>query len=281
MACLLTLPDFEKTFPCPAGLENLLRRPDQNAVLPEIEFITPEPAPEEIKSAKFKSGEINYETVKKLENLFSFKYDGKLTDIPSKLTITEIVFPRDEDSPLKRPDFAPALIGLTAAEAGTAMHTFMQYADFAGAERDISAEAERLCDMGLISEPELDGLKFSELSEFFRSRAYSRIKSSLKLWREKKFLVKISEISLDGDLAAEYNDTGGMLQGIADCVFEEPDGLVLIDYKTDRVRDGAALISRYGRQILLYSLALEKVLGKKVKESYLYSFSLGCEIPVK
>ena len=27
-----------------------------------------------------------------------------------------------------------------------------------------------------------------------------------------------------------------MLQGIADCVFEEHDGYVLVDYKTDRVK---------------------------------------------
>ena len=70
-----------------------------------------------------------------------------------------------------------------------------------------------------------------------------------------------------------------MVQGIIDAFWEEADGLVLVDYKTDHVKEGQELIDRYQRQMHYYCQALERAYGKKVKECYLYSFALwksGC-----
>ena len=68
-----------------------------------------------------------------------------------------------------------------------------------------------------------------------------------------------------------------LLQGIIDAYFEEEDGLVLVDYKTDYVEQGREqeLIEKYRIQLLYYARALEQLRGKKVKEIYLYSFALG------
>ena len=62
-----------------------------------------------------------------------------------------------------------------------------------------------------------------------------------------------------------------------DAYFEEEDGLVLVDYKTDYVEQGREqeLIEKYRIQLLYYARALEQLRGKKVKEIYLYSFALG------
>ena len=71
-----------------------------------------------------------------------------------------------------------------------------------------------------------------------------------------------------------------LVQGIIDAWFEEADGLVLVDYKTDRVdpREGKAaeerLAGRYRPQFDYYQRALERSTGKPVKERYLYSFAL-------
>ena len=62
---------------------------------------------------------------------------------------------------------------------------------------------------------------------------------------------------------------------------EEADGLVLVDYKTDNVKEGQELIDRYQRQMHYYSQALERAYGKKVKECYLYSFALGKAVAVE
>ena len=62
--------------------------------------------------------------------------------------------------------------------------------------------------------------------------------------------------------------------------FIEKDGIVLIDYKTDRVKTKEELIRRYRKQLELYQEALEQNLGKKVKEKIIYSFALGGEVVI-
>ena len=53
--------------------------------------------------------------------------------------------------------------------------------------------------------------------------------------------------------------------------------IVLVDYKTDFVRRGdeKKLIDRYHVQLEDYAQALERMTGRKVKERYIYSFTLG------
>lgn len=69
-----------------------------------------------------------------------------------------------------------------------------------------------------------------------------------------------------------------ILQGIIDAFIMEEEGIILVDYKTDRVKDGEELRNRYQKQIDLYSEALGQILGKKVRRRVLYSFSLGEEV---
>jgi ATP-dependent helicase/nuclease subunit A len=67
------------------------------------------------------------------------------------------------------------------------------------------------------------------------------------------------------------------LQGVIDCYFEEEDGIVLLDYKTDYAAPGRVdlLRERYRTQISYYARALEKLTGKKVKDKLIYLFSNG------
>jgi ATP-dependent helicase/nuclease subunit A len=65
-----------------------------------------------------------------------------------------------------------------------------------------------------------------------------------------------------------------LIQGIIDVFFEEEDGLVLLDYKTDSVKTGEDLVKRYKKQMELYKEAIERSRGKIVKKVYLYSFHL-------
>ena len=88
---------------------------------------------------------------------------------------------------------------------------------------------------------------------------------------------------LNGKLAhlgAEYEDTDGMLIGIMDLVFEEGDGIVLVDYKTDRVKSSDELLEAYTEQIRLYAEALRLLTGAPVKACFLYSVTLNQTVPV-
>ena len=66
-----------------------------------------------------------------------------------------------------------------------------------------------------------------------------------------------------------------LVQGIIDVYFQEEDGLVVLDYKTDRINRAEELTERYHAQLDYYGRALEQLTGKKVKEKVIYSFTLG------
>ena len=60
--------------------------------------------------------------------------------------------------------------------------------------------------------------------------------------------------------------------GTIDLLFENPDGLVVVDYKTEDTVDGDSLdraVERYKWQLVTYVLAVERSLGKKVSEAVL------------
>ncbi|MGN0401667.1 MAG: helicase-exonuclease AddAB subunit AddA [Acetatifactor sp.] len=92
-----------------------------------------------------------------------------------------------------------------------------------------------------------------------------------KLYREQPFVLGISANRLN----EAYPKTENVLiQGIIDVFFEEEDGLVLLDYKTDAVASMEELWNRYESQLDYYSEALQRIMGKPVKERILYSFHL-------
>jgi ATP-dependent helicase/nuclease subunit A len=93
--------------------------------------------------------------------------------------------------------------------------------------------------------------------------------------RERKFLMKISDLGLEYETLSGFSGTDSMIQGIIDMYFEEEDGIVLVDYKTDNVSDISVLAENYSMQVAIYKAALEKIENKKVKQSVIYSLKLG------
>ena len=70
------------------------------------------------------------------------------------------------------------------------------------------------------------------------------------------------------------------MQGIIDVYFEEEDGIVVVDYKTDRVSAPEELVRRYAKQLHYYAEVLERLTGKSVKEKIIYSFALKKEVRI-
>ena len=65
----------------------------------------------------------------------------------------------------------------------------------------------------------------------------------------------------------------GVVEGVIDLVFHEPDGWVVADYKTDEVRDPAEWerrLAAYRAQVDLYAECWEALTGEPVKERVLY-----------
>ena len=65
-----------------------------------------------------------------------------------------------------------------------------------------------------------------------------------------------------------------LTQGIIDAWFETPEGIILVDYKTDYVADNdtSMLKKRYQTQLDYYQKAIERLTHQKVVEKLIYSF---------
>jgi ATP-dependent helicase/nuclease subunit A len=73
----------------------------------------------------------------------------------------------------------------------------------------------------------------------------------------------------------------GVLEGFVDLVIEHDEGLVVIDYKTDRAGGAPQLATaRYGPQVASYALALEEATGRPVPRCVLVFVGDGAAVEV-
>ena len=126
----------------------------------------------------------------------------------------------------------------------------------------------------VIYRKEILALTRSELGKRMKEAAQKKL-----LYKERQFVTGIPFSDMDKEAKT---DDFVVVQGIIDVYFEEEDKIILVDYKTDRVREGGEdiLIRRYRAQMESYQQALEKITGKCVKEIYIYSVTLQKTIPV-
>ena len=127
-------------------------------------------------------------------------------------------------------------------------------------------------ELSLLNKEQFQTFLSSSLGEYFKKAFQEK-----RLFREKHFMRALPYHSLFPERTEEDEV---LLQGIIDAFIVEDDGIILVDYKTDRVREGEELRERYRKQIMLYSDALEAILGKRVKRRVLYSFYLAKEVEI-
>jgi len=210
--------------------------------------------------------------------------------IPAKVSVTELkkrlfnseiseeagVFPESLPELIKKPKFMEERKGLTYAEKGAALHFVMQRLDFA--RGNIETQIEEMREKDLLSAQQAQSVDAKKIRRFLESPLGKRMLASGKINRETPFNIEMPCREIFGEV--DHEACGGetvLLQGIIDCWFEEPDGIVLLDYKTDYVPVGAieTIKQRYAPQIKYYAGALEMLTGKRVKEKYIYLFLDG------
>ena len=185
-----------------------------------------------------------------------------------------------------KPKFLKEEKGLSAAERGTVIHYVMQRLNY-DRVNNVTEIKEQIKEMVMdksLTEKEASVVWHNKIYKFFESSLGKRLLIAYKegrlVSRELPFFTQLSSVEYDSNLNVEtYADEKIRLQGIIDCFFEEEDGIVLLDYKTDYVDDNNIneVIQRYKLQIKYYKDALEKITGKNVKESYLYLFGIDEE----
>ncbi|NLM18425.1 MAG: UvrD-helicase domain-containing protein, partial [Clostridiaceae bacterium] len=130
------------------------------------------------------------------------------------------------------------------------------------------------------------------LEKFLRSEIAQRIyqveKTGDPVYREIPFTLAIPATELvDQDkikqfnlIKSNYNQDQTLIQGMIDLWFMEDDQAVLLDYKSDYILGNGSQIQtelekRYAVQLKYYTLAIEKIIERPVKERYIWLFRQG------
>lgn len=230
---------------------------------------------------------------KEIERRLGYKYKYKEgAMLPSNVSVSDLKMSDYEydgittleifkEKPLIKPKFLQEEKGLSAAERGTIMHYVMQKLNLSRVNSisEIKAQIEEMVLDKSLTEQEASTIWFKKIYKFYTSdlgkRVLKAFNNNYLVRREFPFFTEISSLQLGENLEKEiYEDEKVRLQGIIDLFFQEGEEIVLVDYKTDYVEEGneEEIIDRYRTQLTYYKEALEKVTGKKVKESYLYLF---------
>ena len=168
---------------------------------------------------------------------------------------------------------------LTAAQAGTANHLFMQNFDFDCS--DIDAECERMVANGELTRVQANAVRKDKIRAFILSPIFERIRNADTVYREKDFTVQIRLGDISPEADESVADEKILILGKADLVFVENGEAVIVDYKTDRTKTQEEFVSAYSGQLDMYSRAMEQILELPVKETIIYSLELEKEIRIK
>ncbi|MGC4019005.1 MAG: helicase-exonuclease AddAB subunit AddA [Muricomes sp.] len=180
------------------------------------------------------------------------------------------------------PRFLKEETTLVGASRGSAYHKLLELLNF---DREyntemLEQEMNRLEREGKLSKDMAESIRIQDILAFMSCSGGQRMHRAA----QKRLLRKEQPFVLGVDAAEIYPGEKSeeiiLVQGIIDVYFEEDDELVVLDYKTDKVKSGIELKEKYHAQLDYYARALERLLGKRVKEKIIYSFTLGEEIQV-
>ena len=237
------------------------------------------------------------EVREEIEKRFSFVYPYKyLEDIPVKVSVSDLkkrswhdeseleenISVSAEEQVEEQEVPVPAFMAekqeeYKGAARGTAYHRLMECLDYAEVESEVQLEVQlkRLLESQKMTEQEAECIRIRDIKKFVDSELGQRMKKAAvkkQLYREQPFVIRRSASLLDDS----WKDETILVQGIIDAYFTEDGEIVLVDYKTDRVRKGQEqkLVDLYHVQLEDYAQALERMTGMKVKEKIIYSFTL-------
>jgi ATP-dependent helicase/nuclease subunit A len=167
---------------------------------------------------------------------------------------------------------------LSAAEVGTAHHTFLQLVslDQVGTLAELKREAARLEERRALSTEEVARLDFPALAAFWQSELGRKIQAQRnQVRRELAFTARFSPDELAGATAKGpelFDEEFVVVQGVADLAVFLPEEIWLIDFKTDDLAHSelAGKVQLYEPQLQLYALALSRIYHRRVSELHLH-----------
>jgi ATP-dependent exoDNAse (exonuclease V) beta subunit len=154
----------------------------------------------------------------------------------------------DEDVVAGEDDVLPVRRGRSGTAVGRAVHAVLQTVDLrTGDGLRTAARAQALAE----EVPEREA-EVARLARAMLDAPVVRLAAHNPCWREVPVTAQVGDVTVEG---------------VIDLLVDAPEGLVVVDYKTDRVETGPALeraVARHRPQGAAYALALGTLLGRPV-----------------
>ncbi|MGX4586860.1 helicase-exonuclease AddAB subunit AddA [Paenibacillus chitinolyticus] len=178
---------------------------------------------------------------------------------------------------LRRPRFMEEK-KLTSAERGTVFHAVMQHMPLKEVTpQAVEAVIRDMIDKELLTPAQARAVDTEILAGFFRTQIGLKLAAATRVWREVPFSLGLPAGRVYPNADASTRGETVLVQGVIDCLFESDGNLIMLDYKTDRVKGVGleALRERYKIQLGLYGQAVEKIWKRKLAGTYLFFFDGG------
>ena len=230
------------------------------------------------------------ELEKKLNAAYAYE---PLTKISAKFTATELAANLREKNGeenyglfIGKPSFLTEnnTGKLSGKRRGDAYHKLMEHIPFEKilSEDEISDYIKNST-AGFLDKAEQNSIDAGDIAGFYGNDVAKRIvkaDKNGKLYREYPIFHRLDTQCYDpaifgADSREMLEGAEPYVQGIADMFFIEDDGIVLVDYKTDKTDDEQKYKDDYKLQLDIYKEALEKEFSVPVKQMIIYSFTLG------
>ncbi|WP_420832364.1 UvrD-helicase domain-containing protein [Paenibacillus humicola] len=180
---------------------------------------------------------------------------------------------------LRRPKFMEEA-SLTAAERGTVSHLVMQHIPLSLGEVDeesVRVTTRRLLERRMLTDRQAEAVDPAAIAAFFREPVGRRLLTADWVRRETPFSCTFPGERVYPGAGHGLGSEPVLIQGVIDCLFRDGKGLVLLDYKTDRIvmKRWSEAAERHRFQLTLYAEAVGRILGEPVGECYVFFFDGG------
>ena len=210
-------------------------------------------------------GKADAKKASQIEKNLSFAYPYFLDcTLPLKTGVTSSIKVEDENELVhvlfeeQSPDI----------ERGNIAHKILEHFNFNQRE-NFSAQIDALIENRIVTQEQVEKLNLDRIKNAINNDVFDQIKG-YKLYREKQFIagLKASEV-----LDVPTSETV-VVQGVIDLLAIGNDGAVVIDYKYSSLDDNS-LIIKYKKQLDIYSIAVQNVLGIKVNKKVIVNLFTG------
>lgn len=151
---------------------------------------------------------------------------------------------------------------------GTAYHKYMELINFSNESEKIEQQMEYLKQKNVISAEESRIVDEGKIQ-----KAIFEISTLINVddivYKEKQFLCYFPA----NQLVKTDKKNKVLVQGVADLIIIKSDQIILVDYKTSRLKE-SEFSKKYKTQLDIYAKAIELFYNKKVSKKFIYSFYL-------